>query len=177
MNNLQNLDDISFSSALPILVYHRPQDDPMADWQEFDRGPGYFRLPLNSEVAVRIQNIDDFILAELADELVKCHALRFLNLSENRKITNHGMQALTSLTQLTALNLSSCDITYEGLIPLTKLPNLTHLDLSYCNRLNNNSVKYLAQLTRLKYLDLQGALKINQAGFTRLERRGLTIHK
>ncbi len=167
----------SFSSTLPVIIYTRPAADPPADWQEFDRGPGFFHIPAGVEVMVRVKNIDDAELRELVRELAACPELTFLNLSENRKVGDDGLEHLRQLGQLGGLNLSSCSITDRGLAHLAALTRLAHLDLSYCNRLTDACVKPLRALLRLRFLDLQGCVKITHGGIARLQRRGLVIHR
>ncbi len=175
MNDIAQPTIDHFSTALEIVIYTRPVG--MVDWIEFDRGPGYFNIPNGYETAVRVQNIDDKILQQLVNELAACSSLRYLNLSENRKITNRGVALLLGLPQMTMLNLSSCDLTNEGLGPLAEHPRLTWLNISYCNRLTNDAVPYLKNLSRLTYLDIDGVLKINKAGQRRMERRNLKINR
>lgn len=125
---------------LPILIYDRPAASPDM-WQEFELGPGYFDPRPGYEINVRLQYGDDHTLAQLVEELLPVPELAFLNLSENRKITDKGLTALSALTQLKGLNLSSCDISGEGLAPLSALSSLEHLDLSYCNRIADPGLK------------------------------------
>lgn len=166
-----------FSSQLPVLVFHRPAGQTLIDWQELDRGPGYFTIPAGDEAGVRIKNIDDDTLENLIQEMAECPVITFINISENRKITNDGLQLLTAMRQISALNLSSCGITDAGLPHLKLFRHLTYLNLSYCNRLTDAGVKALHALTNLTFLDLQGCVKMTTAGMGRIERRGLTIHR
>jgi hypothetical protein len=170
----------SFSSTLPIQIFIRPAGDPPVDWQEFDRGPGFFHIPSGPsgvEVMVRARNIDDIQLRSLVKELAGCPAITFLNLSENRKITELGLDYLRPLVTITGLNLSSCSLNDQGLVHLSALTQLAHLDLSYCNRLTDVCVKHIRALNRLRFLDLQGCVKISNGGISRIARRGLTIHR
>lgn len=164
-----------FSSALPIMIYDRPAASPDM-WLEFERGPGYFDPRPGYEINVRLQYADDRSLAQLVEDLVAVPELAFLNLSENRKITDKGLTALSALKQLKGLNLSSCDISGEGLTPLSALSNMEHLDLSYCNRIADPGLRMVKSLRQLTFLDLQGCVKITRAGISKIERRGLVIH-
>lgn len=166
----------SFSSTLPIIVLIRPAQSG-EDWQELDRGPGYFNIPAGHEVRVRIKSINDEDLLVLVEELRGVAALRFLDLSENRNVTNAGLARLRGLPQLTGLNLSSCSITNTGLKQLGDLPNLSHLNLSYCNRLSDEALKILEGMHHLKYVNLQGCLSITRAAITRVRRRSLEIYR
>ena len=166
-----------FSSALPVIIYSRPAGQDNLDWQEIDRGPGYFSVPAGHEIRVRIKSIDDQTLLELVRELEEVAPLRYLDLSENRNVTNEGMQRLKALPQLTGLNLSSCGISNNGLIPLAELPRLSHLNLSYCNRLSDHALKTLESMRHLTYVDLQGCLGFTKGGLSRVRRRSLTIYR
>ncbi len=166
-----------FSTTLPIVIYlYQPGQHP-AEWREFDRGPGSFQLPAGKEAVVRIRTIGDAELVRLAQDITTCPAVTFLNLSENRNITDAGMQVFSSLTQLSGLNLSSCGLSDLGMAHLKALTHLTHLDLSFCNRITDVGLRTLEKLPRLSYLDLQGCVKITQSGVARLERKTLTIHR
>ena len=166
-----------FSSALPVIVYTRPAGQPGWDWQEVDRGPGYFDVPDDQEIGVRLKGIDDGVLAVLVEELRAVETLVYLDLSENRNVTNEGMVRLRGLPQLRGLNLSSCTITSSGLTPLKALLHLKWLILTYCNRLNDSALKTLESMSALEYVDLQGCYGFTQGGFSRVRRRSLKIHR
>jgi len=168
---------IRFSSSMPIIVLSRPAGQEGADWQEHDRGPGYFTLPAGYEVRIRIKGIDDRQLFTLAKEMQGVEALHFLDLSENRNVTNEGLQYIKTLTQLTGLNLSSCSITDTGLKHLIEMPRLAYLNLSFCNRLSDPALKYIEANRRLEYVDLQGCLGISKGGLARIRRKNLTIYR
>ncbi len=164
-----------FSSVLPIIIYERPQGSDEL-WQDFDLGPGIFHIREGYEIQIRIQNINDATLSTLVNEVSGVPELAFLNLSENRNITDSGLQHLKELKQLKGLNLSSCSITGSGMDALSALSNLEHLNLSYCNRINDTGLRALKPLRNLSYLDVQGCIKTTRAGLTKIERRGLVIH-
>ncbi|MEN4098622.1 MAG: hypothetical protein ROW52_01750 [Anaerolineaceae bacterium] len=158
-------------------MFYRQEDNQGADWQELDRGPGYFHIPPGCAARIRFKGASDDALKILAAELEGVTAVISLDLSENRKITDAGIARLKSLPQLRELNLSSCDITRKALDHLADLPNLQSLHLSYCNRLDDSAVKSLNALSGLVYLDLQACLQMTRAGVNRLQRRGLEIHR
>ena len=168
---------IRFSSALPIIVYSRPEGRTDLDWHEEDQGPGYFSIAKGNEVGIRIKSIDDAVLKDVVEELQDIAELRYLNLSENRNITNEGMKYLRALPQLRTLNLSSCSITNTGLVLLKELPHLERLILSYCNRLSDPALKTLEAMRQLEYVDLLGCLGFTHAGLNRVRRKKLTIHR
>lgn len=165
-----------FSTSLPIIVLSRPEGENV-DWQEVDRGPGYFNIPAGQEVRVRIKGINDSDLNELMNDLRDVQALRFLDLSENRNVTNEGLARLKAVPQLTGLNLSSCSITSTGLEHLRALPRLQTLILSYCSRLTDPALKTLEAMKNLTFVDLQGCLGLTNGGLARIRRRSLTIHR
>ena len=164
----------TFETTLDLTIYTRTAGQ--SDWQEFDRGPGKFAFPDGVEAGIRIYRVDDLVLKTLVNEISSCKAIVFLNLSENRKVTDDGLELLTPLKQLTMLNLSSCDITNQGLEHLASFTRLTWLNLSYCNRISDNGVRVVARLKNLAYLDLQGCVHLTRPGINRIARRGLTIH-
>lgn len=163
-----------FSSALPVIIYTRPAGEAV-DWQEMDRGPGYFNVPAGQEIRVRIKGINDDELGTVIDELKLVSALRFLDLSENRNVTNDGMARLKLLPQLTGLNLSSCSISNNGLKDLRALSRLAYLNLTYCNHLSDPALKILESMKSLTFVDLKGCLGFTQRGFSLIRRRNLTL--
>lgn len=166
-----------FSTTLSVIITIRPLDDPGADWQPFDTGPGYFRFEPGYEARVHIHNSGNSDLAQLVSDLDGCKQVTFLDLTENRKITDSGLPRLKALDHLTQLSLSACDISDGGLVHLQPLDRLESLDLSYCNRLTDKGLRALEKLRHLKKLNLQGCVKITHAGVARLDRPGLEIHK
>lgn len=168
--------ETQFSTHLAVLILVRPRGSA-GDWVEFDQGPGVFHIPPGLEVAIQIKGIGDEDLIRLVDELTDCPAVTTMLLAENRRITDRGLEKLTTLTQLTHLNLGACDISNHGLANLKNLPHLTYLDLCYCNRLTDPALIHLRGLTQLTYLNLQGCGKLTTAGLIRMSRRGLTIHR
>jgi hypothetical protein len=165
-----------FSSTLPIVILTRPSDQPEADWQDFDQGPGYFHIPAGLDIRIEARNLDNYLLADLIGELQDLPALRFLDLAENRNVDDAGLPRLSALPQLTHLSLSACNISDIGLENLPTFAKLEFLNLSYCPRLTDRSLRTVERLPRLRYLDLQGCVKITHAGVARIEKRGLTIN-
>jgi hypothetical protein len=58
-----------FSTPLPIVILCRPTSQPSLEWQEFDRGPGYFNVPEGQEVMIKVKQIDDADLCQLSQDL------------------------------------------------------------------------------------------------------------
>ena len=165
-----------FSSELPVIILTRLAGEDR-DWQEADRGPGYFSLPADQEIRVRIKGINDEELGELVNDLRPVASLRFLDLSENRNVTNEGLSRLKALPQLTGLNLSSCTISNAGLAYLRALPHLAYLNLTYCNHLSDPALKILEAQKSLTFVDLKGCLGFTQRGFSLVRRRNLTLSR
>jgi hypothetical protein len=163
-----------FETTLDLIIYTRERGQ--TDWQEFDRGPGKFSLSSEMEAGIRIFRIDDLTLKTLVSEIDGCDPIVFLNLAENRKITNKGLEVIKPLTRLTMLNLSSCDIANQGLEHLAAFTRLAWLNLSYCNRISDNGLRFIKKLKNLSYLDLQGCVHVTRAGVNHISRDGLTIH-
>jgi hypothetical protein len=169
--------ETNFSSRHEIQVLVRPEGSSPESWREFDLGPGYFRIEAGLEVGIRIRQCDDPTIQEIFEEIRSCVSLKHLNLSENRKVTDDGLQGLTNFSHVIELNLSSCDITDDIFQTLRKLSSLRNLNLSFCNRITDAGLKSLRDLRHLSYLDLQGCPRITRAGLAKLERTDLTIHK
>ena len=164
----------TLNTELNVQVLTRPVGQG-GDWQEFDRGPGYIRIPPDVDVSVRIRNIGDQDLAGLVPQLVGIKGLLALSLSENRNVTDAGLATLKALPQLVELNLSSCGLTNAGLEHLKVFTRLERLDISYCNRLTDQCVRSLNKLPALTYLDVKGCVKITHGGLSKLRRPDLTI--
>ena len=167
-----------FETDLDIVLYTIPCGDAGSrwlDWQEFD--PGIFRISEDVYLGIRAQGLHDAEIRRLAEELKPVENLRYLNLAENRGITNDGMAAVGALRQLRYLNIGACDINNQGMGFLPNLVNLEYLNLSYCNRITEKTAPFIQKLPKLKYLDLQGCIKINTGGLKKFEKKGLTIYK
>ena len=177
MQSDSSLNGFHFSSTLPIVIFCRPADQPTEEWKELDRGPGYFNLPEGQEVMIKVKQIDDDDLCQLSQNLAGYKMITFLDLAENRKVTDDGLECLKTLPQLVYLNLSSCDITNTGLPYLLELQRLRVLNLSYCHRLTDIGLRTLKGLPYLVFLDLQGVLKITKAGMSKIQKAGLTIRR
>ncbi len=166
-----------FYTSLPVILYSRPQASPAADWTELGAGPGDIDLPDGHEFGFRIRNIDDETLALLIKELAGVAPLTYANLSENRKISDDGVELLKAFPLLAWLNLSSCGLSNAATAHLAGFDHLAALDLSYCNRLTGAALKPLRSLPNLQNLNLQGCVKITHGDVARLQKRGLTIKK
>ncbi|HVN53268.1 MAG TPA: hypothetical protein VMT46_02975, partial [Anaerolineaceae bacterium] len=118
----------TLNTELAVQVLVRPVGE--AEWQEFDRGPGFIRVPPDQEVGIRLRNITDQDLLEISPQLAMLRGLVALNLSENRNVTDRGLGYLTALPQLRELNLSSCSLTNAGLEHLKAFTHLSRLDIS-----------------------------------------------
>ena len=168
------------ATELEITLYTIPCEEVSfrwLDWQEFDRGPGIFHISNDSFLGVRAQGLHDAEIRKLVEDLKPVENLRYLNLAENRGITNDGMASVGLLRQLRFLNISSCDINNQGMVFLPGLVNLEYLDLSYCNRITEKAAPFVQKLPKLKYLNLQGCIKINTGGLKKFEKKNLTIYK
>jgi len=167
----------SFVTQFPIIIFTRPVSEPPADWQELDHGPGFIQLPEQVQVGIRARSLDDAELKALVNEIKHISGLVLLNLSENRRISAEGLEALRFLPELQILNLSSVDLSNRALESLLPLNHLSHLDLSFCNRITDLAFRTLRQLPALAYLNLQGCVKMSHGGVARFQKRGLTIRR
>ena len=163
------------STALDIGIYHRPKGGRDDTWFELDRGPGIITFPEGEEIQVRARLADDTELLALVRELDGLKQVVYLNLSENRSVTDEGLRKVTALNHLQYLNLSSCDLTSRGLHHLEAFPRLIWLDLSFCNRITDEGLKFIKKLPNLQYISLQGCVKTSHGGIVRLSRPSLTV--
>ena len=168
---------INFYCTFPVTFFSRTITSPPSDWTEVETGPGPIALPENQEYGFRVHNIGDRDLKNLVAEIAEISPLTYINLSENRKITEAGLAYLSGFSDLVYLNLSSCGIKNDGMAHIQDLPNLVTLDLSYCNRLTGPALKYLRNLPKLADLNLQGCIKITNGDVARFKKRGLVIKK
>jgi len=167
------------ATTLPVVVYSRQRggDASEDDWREVDRGPGYIKPEPGHEIGLWIKHIDDKILRKLVEEWKECAVLTYLDISENRNITNEGLAVLGDLANLVTLDLSSCGINHNGLAHLAPLTALKSLNISYSKRITDAGVKHINAIEQLEYLDILGCPKITNAGFKRLQRPGLDIRR
>ena len=168
---------IKYATALSVEFFFR---DPLSNdktWQYLEKGPGIFSFHAEHDVSIRMRNINDGILKILVGEIIHFPQLFYLNLSENRKVTDKGCEYLTSLIQLRHLNLSSCDISNMGLMTISKMKALLNLNISFCNRITDAGILYLRSMEGLDYVDLQGLPKITNGSLSKIRRKGLQIHR
>lgn len=165
------------ATSLPIRVFLKPEDDLTAPWTPFEYGPGYITIPEGYIASVEIQNIDDYILKTLVDEISSCRAIYELNLSENRKIGNKGIRYLPALDQITSLNLSAVGLNDYGIEPLLTMKNIRFLDISYCTRITDMGLKKFGEMRNLEDLYIRGIPKITHAAVKWIERHDLTIRE
>jgi hypothetical protein len=122
---------------------------------------------------------DEGVLSSLSN----LSALTTLGFNDCRSITDLGMQFLSSLNNLTSLDLSKCGatqtqmsnfihfigdpnttITDHGVQFLSGLTKLEHLDLSMCGRITDQGMQFLPNLANLKRLDMRSCTSITNLG-------------
>jgi hypothetical protein len=123
--------------------------------------------------SIRIIDKANFGNEELAQLVAmmpdKGAAIRELDLSGCKKITNAGIQHIWGLTALQSLNLSCCyNITDVGLNHFSSLTALQSLDLSYCRQITDAGLNHLSSLTALQSLNLRVCRQITDAGLNHL---------
>jgi len=167
----------TLDTKLELWVYHRPTGGLDATWFELDRGPGMIHFPEGEEIQVRARLKDDAELKVLVKELDGLKQVIYLNLSENRNVTDEGLKRLTVLKHLQYLNLSSCDLGNQGTPYLEAFTRLIWLDLSFCNRITDDGLKFLKKLNNLQFLSLQGCIKTSHGGIVRLAKSTLQVKR
>ena len=115
--------DISFITTLPITVFIRPLTTPRQIGRSTNTVRGISVLPAEHPLGIRARMLDDDGLQTLVNEIKGLPGLIYLNLAENRRISNEGLQTLKALRELEILNLSSVDLTNTGLPHLLALPH------------------------------------------------------
>lgn len=82
---------------------------------------------------------------------------------ERTEIHDNGMAALGKMRQLEELNLSFNHITDEGLLNISSLTNLTALDLSGCGSITDLGLEALKDMKKMRFLDLSIIKKITDS--------------
>ncbi|MBN2048373.1 MAG: hypothetical protein JW750_11060 [Anaerolineaceae bacterium] len=167
------MDLIKFSTTQDVEILTRPigSNDMELDWMKVGVGPGYFDLNPEEEVGLFLPRAEDDAIATLVEEWENCSLLIYVDLTEGRRVSDVGLQHISRLTQLSALNLSACKISNQGLEYLYRMPNLEWLDLSYCTGISDNGTRRIEEMRTLRYVNLRGCPRITRAGLKRLEKR------
>jgi Leucine-rich repeat (LRR) protein len=82
-------------------------------------------------------------------------------------LTDTGMQAIASVTELRELRLAGTAVTSRGLDPLKSLAKLERLNLQGCRRLRDDAATILAGMKQLRVLDLKDS-PLTEPAVTRL---------
>jgi F-box/leucine-rich repeat protein 14 len=91
-------------------------------------------------------------------------ALTPLSLAGCDNVPAEGLRAVSSLTKLSALDLSSCNLTAEGFRAVSRLTTLTSLGLCICPNLTDEVLRGMSSLTALKFLNLYRCDNVTVAG-------------
>jgi Leucine-rich repeat (LRR) protein len=105
------------------------------------------------------------------DSLALFKELRDLNL-HGARITDAGAGRLGELSQLESLDLGDTPLSSRGLGFLSRLQNLQRLSLAQDSKVDDQLIPVLAQLKKLRWLDLKGT-KVTPAAAARLT--GVTV--
>jgi hypothetical protein len=115
---------------------------------------------LVTRLVLRGQTTDE-AMAMLARRFPALMSMGFKSEYGDNALTDQGMRAVSSLTSLTCLNLTSCQkITNEGMQAVRSLPALTSLDLTYCKLVADEGVRAVSSCTALTFLNLHHCLKV-----------------
>jgi WD40 repeat protein/serine/threonine protein kinase len=92
-----------------------------------------------------------------------------------RNITLHGsnvhdIQPLVQLPNLESLNLAGCPVDDEGISGIARFSQLRRLILGPNSVITDESMKTIASLRKLKYLEIAGSLLIGDVGLRHLEK-------
>lgn len=106
---------------------------------------------------------DDVALEQIA----RFGKLQSLTAYANTKITDVGLQAVASCTNLTALSLARCpQVSDSGVIKIaTACRRLRHINVDFCPRVSDTSLTFIADYNgELQHLSLRGCAKISALG-------------
>jgi len=142
-------------------------------WQVFGTTPGEVELP--SDVELRLSaRIDDDGAEELAGDLELAGGIHQLDLSYS-PITDRGLMALVVLEGVVAMDLSRTSITLTELPLGLEQSGLKEVNLWGAADLNDDSLRTLAQIKGLEWVEVGRCPKITDAGLVPLATlRGLT---
>ena len=103
--------------------------------------------------------------------------MKWLGLLKGRctTINDEQAQVLSGLRGLKFLDLDGCRLTDQGVQSLTSLTALTTLNLSRCMLISDQGVQSLAGLTALTTLNLFGCSLISDQGVQSLVLRGVAV--
>jgi len=107
--------------------------------------------------------VTDDVVARL---VVQCDKLQHINLRGCVHVTDTTCQHLTKIkATLKALQLSQCErLTDEGLEWIGQLTNLQRLSLYCCHQLTDRGIQHLSKLTNLVQLDLSDVSRLTNHG-------------
>jgi len=174
-----DLESLQYCRNADLLIFHTSQL----------KGVKFQWLPQLEKL--ELLHVDLYGSDALLENIAPLKNLKKLNLAGAKKITRTGLQAITSLDQLTTLELRSADIsddalqvigqmkqleildvtgtniTDQGIAYLASLQNLVVLNVSRCQNLTNDSLKTIAQLKKLRDLTAQDT-QFDDQGLTHL---------
>lgn len=102
------------------------------------------------------------------EQLTALSELRWLDLSYNPRVGEHGLHALKNLSKLERLNLSCTGVTSESLRDLAHLNNLRVLHLADNKDITDEAWVFIARIPSLKVLDLRNT-NVTCHGIERLQ--------
>lgn len=109
------------------------------------------------------------ITDEGLSSLLKCKAIKKLDLPYCEKITNNGLLAISQQTSLRSLCLNGCyKINDTGLTSLAKLTSLQSLNLDGCRNITDTGLAQLVELTALQSISFVGCDKITDDALSHL---------
>jgi hypothetical protein len=107
---------------------------------------GLETIPTLEELSLRISKIT--VVPHLSD----CRALRRLDLTECKKLTDDGILGLERIPTLEELDLSACNVT--TVVHLSTCKALKKLNLQWCTKLTDAGIVGLERILTLEELDL-----------------------
>lgn len=116
---------------------------------------------LTNLTSLDISNSIEVRNAELT-HLSSLNRINKLNISHTSITT---VYSLSSLMNITSLNMNGCELTDEGISHISSLTNITYLDLSRCNEISIDGLSSFKTLINLKTLLFANPISVDELEF------------
>jgi len=131
-----------------------------------------FVLYHNESICNSLKDLTVLITDESSNGISNLFNVEVLDISCSPiKETYNGMLIeISSMTNITSLNISNCHEIYHGVLsPLCYLTRLKYLYMDHCYGLSNYGLQHLSTLTNLEHLDLSYCTNISNEGLLHLK--------
>jgi len=122
------------------------------------------KSPLHSISISECCQLSEYCFANIQNNLQLTRSLKVLDIS---RTSIKRLESITKFRQLTSLNLTSCDVV--DFAPIATMHRLQYLGLRYCFEIQDSDLnQYVATLTELRRLELEGCYQITYDGVERI---------